>query len=266
MPALSELTMLTAMTRRALVEAEEAAKKKKSGGVKDAKPSEDLPGDCLKAANGFRDAIKGGDKLEAAAEEIAKLSKSISTAVDTIEVKRAAMDVEQAAVKMKQAVDSIYGPFAEARQAFYSVALAWDLYEKQSSQGKKKSSSEVTALSDKELADQVIFAAKNLQTNTRDFLEKGSKASNLFRDAAKKMGLEKGELDSSQKKALIDAAFAARTAADPLFGRTQGIARRVSELLARVAQKEKFEAKRPKRVVIALAVEDDPEFGGLDLI
>lgn len=258
---MQELSELTKSARRMM---SEAAAAKKSGGVKDAKPSENVAEDCLKAANGFREAIKGGDKLEEAASKVAEMAKEAALTSDLLTAKRAAMDVESATVKMKQAVDSIYGPFAEARQAFYAVALAWDMYKPQASSG-KKSSSDVKAMSDKDVAAQIEVAAKNLQTNVKDFLEKGAKASKLFRDAAKKLGLEQGELTASEKQALIDAAFAARTAADPLFGRSQGIARRAVELVARAHAKEKYEAKA-KGVTIELAVEADPEFGGYELV
>ena len=256
----TELSFLTAAARRALTE----ANAKSASKLKDVKPSEDVPGDSLKAANGFRDAIKGGDALEQSAQDIAKLAQMVAEASEKTDLKRAAMDVESAAVKMKQAVDSIYGPYAEARKAFYSVALAWDMYDPPATTGKKPSS-DVKAMSEKELAEQVAFSAKTLQTNVRDFLEKGATASKMFRDASKKLGLEKGEMNDSQKQAVIDAGFAARTASDPLFGRTQGIVRRVSEMLDRVRESEKYEAKS-KKLKLELAVEDDPEIGGLEVI
>lgn len=256
----SELSFIAAALRRSLTE----ANAKSASKLKDVKPSEDVPGDCLKAANGFRDAIKSGDALEMAAQDIARLAQKVASASDLMEIKRAAMDVESAAVKMKQAVDSIYGPYAEARKAFYSVALAWDMYNPPAVAAKKPSS-DVKVMSEKELAEQVAFSAKSLQSNVRDFLEKGAKSSNMFRDAAKKLGLEKGEMNDAAKQAVIDAGFAARTSTDPLFGRTQGIVRRVSEMLDRVRESEKYEAKA-KKLKLELAVEDDPEIGGLEVI
>lgn len=255
---MAELSRLTSRIRTLM----EAAKK--SGGVKDAQPSTDIPGDCLKAANGFRDSIKGGDKVEEAASMVAKAAQTVlKEKDDPLKMKRAAMDVESGAVKMKQAVDSIYGGFAEARQAFYAVALAWDMYEKQSEA--KKPSADVKELSDEELASQIAYTAKQLQVNTRDYLEKASKASKVMREAAKKTGLDKGELTDSEKAAIVEACFAARNASAPLYGRAQGLARRAVELVARARAKEKYEAKA-KGIVIELDVESDPEFGGMELL
>ncbi len=255
------LSDLTALARRQLAEAQEPAKKK-SGGVKDAKPSENLPEDCLKAANHFRDCVKDGEKLEQAAKDVADAAKMVPAAEDALSAKRAALDVEKSVERMKTAVDSVYGSYAQGRQVFYSVALAWDLYSPPASE-KKPPSSDVKALSDKDMADQIGFAAKNLQTNVRDFLEKAAAANKLFRAAARKMGLEQGEVSDSEKQALTAAGFAVRTAADPLFGRTQGIQRRAGELVARARSKEKYEsvAAGPD-----LCVENDSEIGGLDLV
>jgi hypothetical protein len=255
---MSTLKALTTRLRTSLFA--EAAK----SGVKAAQPSTDIPGDALKAANGFRDAVKSGDDLEAAAAKVAEASKAASLADGGIEAKRAAMDVESACVKMKQAVDSIYGPFAEARQAFYSIALAWDMYKTQPSTGKKSSSVDIKTQTDKEIADMIGFTAKGLGPSVKDFLEKSARAQKLLRDAAKKVGLENKELSDSEKKAIIDACFAAKTSADPLFGRTQGINRRAVELVARARAKEKYEAKA-KGIEIRLAVEDDPELGGFEI-
>lgn len=256
------LSGLTHMARKRLAE-QAATRPQTEARIKEA-PSEDVPADCLKAANGFREAIKDGDALEEAAEAVAKHAKEVAASSDPVTAKRGAMDVEASTVKLKQAVDGLYGAYAEARKAFYAVALAWDMYSPPAT-AKKGPSSDIKALSEKEMADQIAYASKTLQTNVKDFLEKAATASKHFRNAAKKLGLEKGEMTADEKKALIDAAFAARTASEPLFGRTQGIARRAVELVARAKEREKFEAKG-KRLKIELAVEDDPELGGLDLV
>jgi hypothetical protein len=253
MPRLNTLTL---RTRLALL-AEAAAKSK---GVKDAKASEDIAGDCLKAANAFRDAAKAGESLEMAADKVAKDANQLSAGT-----KGAVHDVEAATKKMKDAVDGIYGDFATARQAFYAVALAWDMYAKQPSAGKKSASTDIKTQSDKEVSDAIVWSAKNLTTSVNDFLNKAMKASNLLRAAAKTIGLEKGELNDSQKKALIDACFDAKNAADPLFGRVAGINRRVVELLARAQEKAKYEAKA-RGVEIKLAFEDDDELGDLEIL
>jgi hypothetical protein len=254
---MSDLKRLADQTRSIL----EAAKSK---GVKDAGASTDIPGDALKAANGFREAVKSGDDLEEAAAKVAKFAEEAAIADGGIVAKRAAMDTESACLKMKHAVDGIYGPFAEARQAFYSLALAWDLYKVTPSVGKKSSSVDIKTMTDKDIADGIAFTAKGLGPSVKDFLNKSARAQKLLRDAAKKIGLENGELTDSEKKALIDACFDARDSANPLFGRTQGINRRAVELIARARAKEKYEAKS-KGIEIALAVEEDPEIGGFEL-
>jgi len=254
---MSSLKRLADQTRSFL----EAAKSK---GVKDSAASMDIPGDALKAANGFREAVKSGDDLEEAASKVAKFAEEAALADGGIVAKRAALDTESACLKMKHAVDGIYGPFAEARQAFYSLALAWDLYKVTPSVGKKSSSVDIKTLTDKDIAEGIAFTAKGLGPSVKDFLNKSARAQKLLRDAAKKIGLENGELTDSEKKALIDACFDARDSANPLFGRTQGINRRAVELIARARAKEKYEAKS-KGIEIALAVEEDPEIGGFEL-
>jgi hypothetical protein len=241
------------------------------GQLKDASPSTDIPADCLKAANAFRDAIKGGDRLQDAAQELLKTTQPLTKAAgdlkdkfDAMTLKRTAMDVESATVKMKQAVDSIYGPYAEGRKAFYAVALAYEMYNPPASTSSKKPK-DIKELSANELAGEISFAAGNLTTNVRDFLEKASRASKLYREAAKKLGVGGGEMSDSDKKALIDAGFDVRAAADPLFGRSQGIARRAVVLLDRLREAEKYEAKG-KAMNIELAVADDAELGGLEIL
>ena len=251
------MSNLTRRTRAIL----EAAKSK---GVKDASASEDIAGDALKAANGFREAVKAGDDLEEAASKVAEFAEEAALSDGGIVAKRAALNTESACLKMKHAVDSIYGPFAEARQAFYGIALAWDLYKVTPSVGKKSSSVDIKTMTDKDIAEGIAFIAKGLGPSVKDFLNKAARAQKLLRDAAKKIGLENGELTDSEKKALIDACFDARDSANPLFGRTQGINRRAVELIARARAKEKYEAKS-KGVEIVLAVEADPEFGGFEL-
>lgn len=255
---MQSLSVLAARTRALLAEAG------KSKGVKDASASEDIAGDALKAANGFREAVKAGDDLEEAASKVAKFSEEAALSDGGQQAKRAAMDTESACLKMKHAVDSIYGPFAEARQAFYSIALAWDLYKVSPSVGKKSSSVDIKTMTDKDIAEGIGFTAKGLGPSVKDFLNKSARAQKLLRDAAKKIGLENGELTDSEKKALIDACFDARDSANPLFGRTQGINRRAVELISRARAKEKYEAKS-KGVEIVLAVEEDPEFGGFEM-
>lgn len=254
---MSQLSKIAAQTRRALAEAA------KSGGVKDAKASTDIAEDALKAANGFREAVKSGDDLEQAAANVAKHAEEAAMSDGGLEAKRAAMDTESACLKMKHAVDGIYGPFAEARQAFYAIALAWDLYKVTPASGKKSSSVDIKSMTDKDIAGGISFTAKGLGPSVKDFLNKAARAQKLLRDAAKKIGLEGGELTDSEKKALVDACFDARDSANPLFGRTQGINRRAVELIARARAKEKYEAKS-KGVEIVLAVEEDPEFGGFE--
>lgn len=253
------LRELTALARQQLAEAK--------GQLKDAKPSENVPEDCLKAANAFRDSLKGGDKLEEAAAELLKLAKPLSDAksMQSLDLKRTAMDVESATVKLKQAVDSIYGPYAEGRKAFYAVALAFDMYDPPASTSAPKKGKDLKGLAITSVASEIAFAAGTLQTNVRDFLEKAATASKLFRSAAKKAGLEGGELSEPEKQALVAAGFAVRSAADPLFGRSQGIARRAVEVIDQLRAQEKYEAKG-KKLTIALAVEDDAELGGMELV
>lgn len=255
----TELSFLTAAARRALTE----ANAKSASKLKDAKPSEDVPGDCLKAANGFRDSIKHGDTLEQMAAEFAAISEGFASAVDPIEQIRAAKDIEVAAKKMEQAVNAAYQPFKFARNAFYNVALAWDMYNPPKSVG--KAPEDVKEVPSKELASQIVFAAKNLQTNARDYLEKGATASKMFRDASKKLGLEQGEMNDSQKQAVIDAGFAARGAAEPLFYRVNAVLKRAAVLFERAQKAEKYEAKA-KALKFELDFEDDPEFGKRELI
>ena len=255
---MQSLSVLAARTRALLAEAA------KSKGVKDASPSEDIAGDALKAANGFREAVKSGDDLEEAATNVAKFSEATASADNDLDSKRGALDTESACLKMKHAVDGIYSPFAQARQAFYSLALAWDLYEKNPSGAKKSISTDIKSASDKDIAAGIGHSAKSLGLSVKDFLNKAARAQKLLRDAAKKVGLEKGELTDSEKKAIVDACFDARDSANPLFGKTQGINRRAIELIARARAKEKYEAKS-KGVEIALSCEDDPEFGGYEI-
>jgi hypothetical protein len=256
----TSLSELTVLARQQLAEAK--------GQLKDAEPSKDVPADCLKAANAFRDSLKGGDKLEEAASELLKVAKPLSDAkaMQSLDLKRSAMDAESATVKLKQAVDAIYGPYAEGRKAFYGVALAWDMYDPPASTSSKKPSKSVKNVEITSLAGEMAFAAANLQTNVRDFLEKAATASKVFRAAAKKTGLEGGELSDSDKKAIIDAGFAVRASADPLFGRSQGIARRAVEVIDQLRAQEKYEAKSSKKLAIVLDVEDDAELGGMELL
>lgn len=285
MPMLSELTLASAKLRRFLAEAEEAPKKR-SRGLKDAKPSEDVPGDCLKAANLIKDSIASGDDFQMAVEKLAEHADSLAKASEAIKAKQAAVDLagkavefekylktakqdetgtKTAAVKMVDAVDALYKPFAAARQTFYGLALAWDIDTAGHSAGKSKSSPDVKTMKDEELVNGIEWAAKSLVTNIKDFLDKGAKAQKMLRDAAKKMGLEKGELTSSEKQAIIDACIAFKLSADPLYGRSRGIARRAEEILARAAELEKYEAKS-KKFKIEFAFEDDPEVGDLEMI
>ena len=257
---MSRLGLLTARTRLTMLL--EAAKSK---GVKDANPSTDIPGDCLKAANAWRDAAKGGEALEVAAEGAAKAADALAGTIPE-KAKMHAIDVRDAAIKMKDAVDGIYGHFATARQSFYAIALAWDLYAKQSSAGKSSASVDIKTQSDQEIANGIGFSAKNMKVSVKDFLDKAMKASNLLRAAAKKTGLEKGELSDSDKKAIIDACFDAKNAADPLFGRSAGIKRRADELLVRAEEKAKYEAKKTKKLKIDFDFEADDELGNLEML
>lgn len=255
----SELKFLAASARRLLAE----ANAKSASKLKDAKPSEDIPADCLKAANGFRDSLSHGDTVEQVAQDFAAITERLASAVDPIEQLRAAKDIEVAALKMEQAVNSAYQPFKAARVAFYSVALAWEMYNPPKSVG--TSSEDIDDVPTKQLAEQITYSAKNLQTNSRDFLEKAARASKLFRNAAKKLGLEQGEMNDSAKKELIDAGFDARGAAEPLFYRVKSVLRRAAVLFERAQKAQKYEAKA-KKLKIELDFEDDPEFGGRELL
>jgi hypothetical protein len=263
-----------------------AAPKKRSGGAKDAKPSEDIPGDCLKAANLIKASMEHGDDFQSAVQKLAEYAETLAKATEAIHAKQAAVDLasravefekylksaktaeggtEDSAMEMKRAVDKLYAPFAEARQTAYGLAAAWGIDVAGHSAGKSKKSSDVKSMSEGELVSGIDWAAKNLVTNIKDFLEKGAKAQKMLREAAKKLGLEKGELTQSEKQAIINACLDFKMSADPLYGRTRGIARRAEEILARARELEKYEAKA-KRLKIEFAFDDDPEIGEMEFI
>lgn len=247
--------------------------------------AEDTAEKCLAAANFIRDCLKHGDKYEEAAAEVADIADDLAKATDALDTKRGALDAatksaafqtflkssgeakagtEDAAVSMKRAVDMLYVPYAKAREAIYELAAAWDISTKRTSE-KGAPSADLKKQSPVELANGIAFASKNLQTNVRDFLEKGSTAQKLLRNAAKKIGLEGGELSDSEKQAVVNAGLDFRDSSAPMYGRAMGITRRVNELLDRARKLEKYEAAN-KALKIELEVADDEELGKLDMI
>lgn len=277
----SGLRALTTALRTSLSEAATKAKAPKA----EVAPVEDVAEECLKAANFIRDCLKHGDHYEEAAAKVADKAEELAKAEDALGTKRGSVDVkamgaefqkflkssgdskagtEDAAVDMKRAVDMLYAPFAKARDTVYRIAAAWDISTKRSSDTKKEASADVKKQSATEIANGIAFAAKNLKTNVRDFLEKGATAQKHLRNAAKKLGLEGGELTDSEKQEIVNAALDFRDASSPMYGRAQGIVRRVNELLDRAAKLEKYEAK--KGLKIELEVADDAELGAMELI
>lgn len=273
---------LAAALRQQMVEA--AASKAPKKAKETDTPVEDVAEECLKAANYIRDCLKHGDHYEEAAAKVADKAEELAKAEDALGTKRGSIDVkamgaefqkflkssgdskagtEDAAVDMKRAVDMLYAPFAKARDTGYRLAATWGLSTTRPSE-KKAASADVKVQSAGELANGIAFAAKNLKTNVRDFLEKGATAQKLLRNAAKKLGLESGELEDAEKQAIVTALLDFRDAAAPMYGRAQGIVRRVNELLDRAAKLEKYEAKKGLR--IELEVMDDAELGALEMV
>jgi hypothetical protein len=206
--------------------------------------SENVAEDALMAANSIRDCLKVGDKAEQAALDLSKACAAAASAEDYQASKRAAVDVKSGIASLETVRNELYGPYAEARDTAYKLAAAWGLSTTVSSDKPKSKPSDVTAMSEKDLAQQIGVAAKTLQTNVRDMLEKGATTQKLLRAAAKKLGLEQGELGDDEKQAIVSALLAFRTAVDPIYGRTQGIKKRAEELHAKLTSREKYEAKK----------------------
>ena len=281
----SDLRELTASLRSYVAEAAaKGTKTPKEPKASKGMPVEDVAEACLEAANYIRDCLKYGDSYEEAVFKVAEKAEELAKAEDALGTKRGAVDVkglsgdfqkflkssgeskagtEDAAISMKRSVDMLYAPFAKARDTVYRIAATWDIPTSRATE-KKAASADVKSQSSGELANGIAFAAKNLKGNVREFLEKGATAQKMLRNAAKKMGLEKGELGDDEKQAIINAALDFRDAASPMYGRAQGIARRVNELLDRAAKMEKYEAK--KGLKIELEVSDDPEVGALEMV
>ncbi len=218
--------------------------------------STDVAEDSLLAANHIRDCLKFGDKAEEAALNLAKACTAAANAEDAQASKRAAVDVKSGTAALEAVRNELYGPYAQARDTSYKLAAAWGLSTKVSSD-KKPPTADVGAMTEKDMAQQISVAAKTLQTNIRDMLEKGAKAQKLLRAAAKKVGLGSGELGDDEKQAIITAVLDFRGSTDPIFGRTQGIKRRAEELHARLTKAAKYESKQ---------IEQDDELAGFEII
>lgn len=216
-------------------------KRTKPLGIKYAKPSENIPESLLAGANHFREVIKYGDDVEQLADDLVKLVKKPELGDDGREAKRAAMNVEAAAMKLDKMVKLMNDHFAEGRQQFFDVVLAWDMYKKGAPQ-KKYASKDIADASEKELADAIVYSAKKMPPALRDFLNKVARANKLMRNSSKKMGLDFEELSDSEKKAIVDAGFDARDAASPMFGLIGSILKRTKEMVERIRENEKYES------------------------
>jgi hypothetical protein len=245
---------LSLLTRKVRIEALAESARLNEAAKKVVDASTDVAEDSLVAANHIRDCLKYGDKAEEAALMLAKACSSAASAEDKQASKRAAVDVKSGIAGLEAVRSALYAPYAQARDTSYKLAAAWNLPTKVSSE-KKPPTADVVAMSEKDLAQQIGVAAKTLQVDIRDMLEKGAKAQKLLRAAAKKLGLESGELGEDEKQAIITAVLDFRGSTDPIFGRTQGIKRRAEELHARIVKGEKYES-----------IEDDAELAGLELI
>jgi hypothetical protein len=243
---------------------EEAAKAK-------VEPSENVAEDCLAAANHIRESLKLGDKAEGAAAKLAQSALNGSKATDEQGLRRAVVDINKDNDDLMEIINSskaevdpngvalakgnsLYKHFQLARDTGYKLAAAWGLPTKVSSEAKE--SPDITTATEQELAKQISDSAKVLQTNVRDFLEKGATAQKLLRAASKKLGLESGELGDDEKQAVVTALLEFRSSANPLFGRTNGIVRRVKQLQSRSEKAKKYES----------TLETDPELAGYELI
>lgn len=218
---------------------------KKRLNVKQAEPSENIPESLLKTANYFRDSLKFGDEIEQLSADLSKAVKNPALGGESREdraAKRAAMDVEAVAMKMDKTVREMNSVYKWGRQEFYSIAKAWDMYRKGET-GAHAAKKDIADASDKELADVIAWNAKKLAPMLRDFLEKSARANKVMRNAAKKTGLDFEELTDSEKKAIVDAGFDLRNAAEPLFGMVGSILKRTREMLERIREEEAFKTK-----------------------
>ena len=243
---------------RALLEQDEMPKPKKSSAHKDAKPSENPAEDALMIANSFRDIIKMGDAVQEMVAKVAAAAKAVMNAEPGVKQKRALIDLENAVTALaaqgsrskEGGSATMYDSFAKGRDTVYSLAAALGVGTSPADRGvtsapksKVTFSSQVGTMSDDELVSAIVKKQKDLEAEMRQMLELGAGAQKLLRDAAKKIGLQKGELSPAEAKAMIFKTLDFRDAVSRvMYAPASVFASAGQELIRRIQNAEKYEA------------------------
>ncbi len=254
--AQGDLSSLVARVR-SLSEADEPVAAKKSSAHKNAAPSENPAEDALAIANSFREIIKRGDAMQEMVAKVASTAKAVVAAEPGIKQKRALLDLENAVTALaaqgrstKEGGSTMYDYFSKGRDTVYSLAAALNVGTSpadrgvSSSGGKKVSfSSQVGTMSDEELVASIQKRQKDLASEVRDMLALGASAQKLLREAAKKIGLQKGELSPAEAKAMIFKTLDFRDAVSRvMYAPASVFASAGQELIRRIRTAEQYEA------------------------
>lgn len=212
----------------------------------------------LSAIKSWDMVVRKGDDILAA---VAAVGEAASKLPDVPEEKRrvAIYDVRQSLDAAKKQVDSLYGAFAEGREALKAAAGVWDIPTKRAATTPKKPSVPLDDKSDDDLKKDLARISKS--TLPRDSLEACAKALRILRDNGKK------GFPEEDRAAVISAGLDYRDAVSAgWFMWVNSMARRINELIARLEAAAKWEAKGAKSAArdMVFAWSKDPEIADFE--